>query len=304
MSAFAPIVSTFLLLLVGFLLRRTRVLRQEDTGVINAVIICATVPALAFTIMVGQHLTWASAGVIAAGNIANCVSLCISWALARLLKLGRPQMGAFMIAATFGNTTFMGIPVVEAAFHGDRQAMLYAIMYGELAMSLPVYTLGLWVASRFGGSHTKIHELLSPKRLPTLPAMIAGVALSALGIAVPLMLMDAIKRLGACTLPLSMISVGLMLSARSFRGNGFLIILVSVLKLFCMPAIVYAILTLFGVGGLARQVVTLQAAMPNSIVSGIMTARGGSDAPFVASATLITTLASLGTLPLILTLLK
>lgn len=298
MAAIIPILSTFLLLLVGFALRKGRVLEQDETRTLNAVIIFVTVPALAFTIMYGQTLNWSAGAVVVAGNLANFVSLGMAWGVAKALRLNRPRTGAFMIGATFGNTTFMGIPVIAAAFHGSKQALLHGIVYGELAMSLPVYTLGLWVASQFGGVHTHARELLSIKRLPAIPALVAGLVLS--GIALPGALMDVVKSLGACTLPLSMISVGVMLSGRSFKGNELTIAVLAVMKLFCMPVIVYAILTLFGVGGLARQVATLQAAMPNSIISNIMTARGGSDGALVSSATLVTTLASIATLPLVL----
>ncbi|MCC6485742.1 MAG: AEC family transporter [Armatimonadetes bacterium] len=302
MATVAPIFSTFLLLLVGFALRKGRILKQGETDTLNAVIIFATVPALAFTIMYGQKLSWSAAAVVVGGNLANLVSLAVAWSIARALKLSRPRTGAFMIAATFGNTTFMGIPIIAAAFHGSKHALLYGIVYGELAMSLPVYTLGLWVASHFGGAQAHMRELLSIKRLPAIPALFAGLVLS--GVTVPGALMDVIKSLGACTLPLSMISVGVMLSGRSFRGNGALIVCTGILKLFCMPLIVYAILTLFGVGGLTRQVATLQAAMPNSIISNIMTVQGGSDGNLVSSATLATTIASVATLPLVLMALR
>jgi len=302
METFSPVLSVFLLLFAGVLLRKLNVLQQSDGRVINSIIIYATVPALAFGIFYGQKLSWTLALVVAAGNAANVVSLLIARQAARALGLSRPRTGAFMMAASFGNTTFMGIPVVDAAFRGDPQALVVAMIYSELAMSLPVYTLGLWLASKYGGSHASIRDVLSPRRLPAIPAMALGALLTPL--AIPEAVTGALERLGACTLPLAMISVGLMLSARSFEGSRGPILVAAAMKLFCMPVIMYAILTLFGVHGLARQVTLLQAGMPVSIIAGVMAARGGSDGPFVAAVTLVTTLGSVVSLPLLLTIIR
>lgn len=302
METAGPVLSIFLLLAAGVVLRAVHVLKQGDTQVINAIIIYATVPALAFGIFYGQGLSWTLLVVVLAGNAANVISLLCSRQAARLLKLSRPQTGAFMIASTFGNTTFMGIPVIEASFGGSAEALVVAMIFSELSVSLPVYTIGLWLATKYGGTHVHLKHILSPRQLPAIPAMALGLALTPLALPAPVL--TAVDRLGACTLPLAMISVGLMLTARSFRGNQVPLALASILKLFCMPVLMYAILTLCGIRGLARDVAVLQAGMPNSIIGGVMAARGGSDGPFVASATLITTLASIITIPLTLAILR
>lgn len=302
MSTVGSIASVFLLLFVGALLKKLKALRSDDTLVINSLIIYATVPALAFGILYGQKLTVELLVIVLAGNAANIVALLVARGVGGALRLSRPQLGAFMMAATFGNTTFMGIPVVEAAFHGNRQALLVAMVYSELAMSLPVYTLGMWLAARYGGGQARLREILAPGRLPALPAMAAGVLLTPF--ALPEAALESLERLGACTLPLAMISVGLMLSGRSFRGNQLPIAAAAALKLLCMPVIMYAILTLVHIDGVPRQTVVLQGGMPVSIIAGVMAARGGSDGPFVASVTLVTTLASMATLPLILSIIQ
>lgn len=302
METFGPVLSIFLLIFVGAALRRANLLRQSDAQVVNTVIIYATVPALAFGICYGRKLTWEIGAVVLLGLAALLINLVASRGVARLLKLNRPQTGAFMVMSSFGNTTFLGIPVLAAAFHNSPQALLIGIIYSEFATALPVYTLGLWIASKYGGTHARIHDLFSPKRLPAIPAMAAGLLLSSA--ALPKPFLDATHYLGAATIPLAMISVGLMLSARSFKGNEWPIVLAGVLKLVCLPAMLYAILTVCGIQGISRQTVVLQAGMPTSVIASVMTARGGSDGPLVASGTLVLTLASLITIPIVVTLIR
>lgn len=302
MSTFGPIFSVFFLLFIGVLLRRGGILKQTDTHVINSLIIYATVPALAFGIFYGQKLSWTLAVIVVVGNLVNILSLAIARAVAIPLKLERPQTGAFMISSTYGNTTFMGIPVVASAFNSDPSALVVAMIFSELAMSLPVYTMGLWLACRYGGSHAHFKDIISPKRLPAIPAMALGVLLTPF--VIPDFVLDSLQKLGSCTLALAMISVGLMLSLKSFHGRTAPIAIAAIMKLFLMPAIMWAALTLCGVTGVARQVTVLQAAMPNSIIAGVMAARGGSDGPFVAASTALTTIVSMATIPLVLAILK
>ena len=302
METFGPVLSIFLLLFVGYALRKGGVLRQSDSQVVNAVIIYGTVPALAFGIFYGRHVSWEMLVVVIGGNVAVCVNLFLSRQVARLLKLTRPRTGAFMLASSYGNTTFLGLPVVAAAFANDPQALVAALMFSELAVSLPVYTVGLLISSKYGGAPVRLKEAFHPGRLPAIPAIIAGLLLSPVPIPKPLM--DSIGRLGSATVPLAMISVGLMLSARSFRGNEAPIAVAGLLKAVCLPLLVYAILTLCGIHGQVRQVCVLQAAMPTSIISGVIAARGGSDGPLVASSTLVLTLLAIGTLPLTVMLIR
>ena len=66
------------------------------------------------------------------------------------MKLERPQIGALMIASSFGSSTLIGYPMIQYVFPHNPGAMADAILISELGVGLPIFTLCVWVAMYFG----------------------------------------------------------------------------------------------------------------------------------------------------------
>lgn len=296
MNVLGTVLSIFLLMFVGYGAKKVRLLRPEDADLLNTVVIYVTLPAFIFNATYGYRqplpVSIAKAPIIAFG--AMIAVMCLAYLAGRALKLDRPTLGALVLASMFGNTGFLGYPVVQAAFR-EKGALVAASLYDQFVMAVPLYTMGVLIAAGFGGQKVKTSQLLKVLTLPALWAI--PIALLVRPLALPAPLLDAIGYLGAGTIPLVMISLGLSLSARSLKGWFLCAAVACVLKLGIMPLLTHYAISAAGVSGTVYKVTVLEAGMPTSMISAVIAGKYGANGRFVASVIFFSTLLSIITIP-------
>jgi len=169
-------------------------------------------------------------------------------------------------------------------------------------MALPLYTIGAAVAISFGGSRFEWKTLLEFVRSPMIPSTI--IALILRKAQVPAFVMTSLEYMGAATVPLSMISIGLSLRASSVKRQPIPLLVAIVCKMAILPISMFFLLPAFGIGGVERQVTILECAMPAAVFTGVMSGRFDCSEDFAAAAVFATTLLSVLTLPVVLTLVR
>ena len=109
LRALAPL---FLLIVLGSLLRRARVLHTAHVPVLNGLVVQVTLPALIFLALTrASALPASDACLPVAFWLAEAVTMALAYALGRLARLPRPALGALLIVGVFGNTAFLGYPI-------------------------------------------------------------------------------------------------------------------------------------------------------------------------------------------------
>ena len=296
MGIVGTVLSIFLLLFIGYGTKKVRLLRAEDADLLNTVVIYITLPAFIFDAIYSyrQPLPLSIAKVPIIGFAMILAVLGVAYIIGRALKLDGPTLGGMIIASGFGNTGFLGYPVVLAAFQ-QKGALVTAALYDELAMALPLYTVGVLIAAGFAGKHVRGRQLLRVLALPALWAIPAALLLRA--IALPEPLLAAIGYLGSGTIPLVMISLGLSLSARSLKGVGIPVLAVCVLKLGLLPVLTHYALQAGGVTGTMYKVGVLESGMPSAVMTGVLASKFGANGSFVAGVIFVSTLLSIVTIP-------
>src|SRR5512142_386029 len=102
--------------IAGMLLRRFRRMPDNAPATLNSFIIHVSLPALTLLYI---HELKISGDVLLVALMAWLVfglSAGFFWLLARWLKLARATTGALMLTGGLGNTSFFGLPMVEAYF--------------------------------------------------------------------------------------------------------------------------------------------------------------------------------------------
>lgn len=296
------VASIFLLLLAGYAARKLGALKSSDVRVINSVIINLSMPAYIF---VNTHRTVLTTSMIKApvvGFVMEMVVIGAAYLVARALRLDRPTTGALMLVSAFGNTGFLGYPMVQAAFNDDGQAKLAAVMFDSFGMSIILYTVGVVIATSFADTEFKWKDLLGFLRTPLLPATI--VALTFREADVPQLLLNSLDYLGGATVPLAMISIGLSLSTGSVREYPLPLAAAAVLKMGVLPLLMVLTLPLIGVHGIVYKVCVLESAVPAAVFTGVVASRFGANGRFAAGAVFLGTLLSVATIPFVLSLLQ
>jgi predicted permease len=111
-------------------------------------------------------------------------------------KIDRPAFGVMVLAAGFGNVTYLGLPVITGML--GAQFGYVAILYDLLAATPVLLTVGVFAAARYGsGKNVSFGaSLLRVLKLPPLWGVAAGGLVQVFGLAVPLVVQDAAGLMG------------------------------------------------------------------------------------------------------------
>jgi len=264
----------FVCLLAGAFIRRCAKLSIRDVRPLNTIIIWFSLPAVIVTQI---PLLIRSGGVTSDLSIAVATpwfnffcSIAFVVALGRMFGWSRGVIGALGLTAGLGNTSFVGLPVVEALF-GEPGTRI-AILLDQMGSFLILATLGLLVASICAGRELTVATV--GKRVLTFPPFVAFVAAVAWGVSgapVEGFFVEALKRIGTTLLPLALLSVGwqLELNLKTLKQYALPLSCGLVFKLLLWPLIVVAFT---GHSTLATQVNAIEAAMPTMITSAVVAA--------------------------------
>lgn len=306
MNVFWVVLSLFLVLFTGYLLKRRGILRDTDTSVINRLILDVTLPAFVFHALYRQRVTPDMIHAAWLFGVLQVLVMAMLWAPARLLRLPRPVIGTFLLTAVYGNTGFLGYPVVQAIFGKTEGAMAAAVVYDQFSMALPIYTVGVAVAMHYGTKHeTNLREMLTFFTTPTFVVLIGTLVINALQIPVPSFIDRATQLLAGATVPLVLLSLGLMLEPARLRASHYYLpmVLIIVVKMALFPYLMWLTTGWVGVQGVARWVAIVQSAMPSAMVNAVITERYGCDHTLATLVIVIGTLFTLIVLPVTATLL-
>lgn len=261
------------------------------------------VPALVFDTLAGSDVSGAEIGRILAVVFLLTAAL---WALGllagRLLRLQGPTQAAFLVAILLMNAGNYGLSVNLFAFGepGLARASIYFTLSGLLSASLGVY-----LSAR--GRASARQALRRVAGVPLIYGAALGLLVNLAHLTIPEPLDKAIHLLGQASVPVMLSVLGLRL-AETFRARQRVVHVpalgaVAIIRLVVAPALAWLLAGLVGLGGLARDVTVLESAMPTAVITTILATEFDSDPAFAALSVLVTTLASLGTLTILLNVL-
>lgn len=288
----------FSLMGFGVIAKAFRILREEARSSLSGVIIYITAPSLIFSTMSGDlTLETLRAGwpLPVLAIVLALIGLLVSGTYAALVRLSPRNIRVFEVLCMIPNTAFMGYPINYAIF-GD-EGFIYAVLY-DVGASILIWTLVISMLSREGGGGIDWRRMMNPATL----AVILGLAVRLLSIRIPEIVLEPLRTMGGATIPLAMLLVGSRLleppeDSISLRGT---FLSLSIIRLLLMPAIAFALGTLFNLDPVVRGVLILETAMPAMASTPILAEKYGGDARYAASGVFITTLLSLLTVPLII----
>ena len=256
-------------LVAGMLLRRAGRTGETAHQALNAVIIHLALPAVTLRTLHGFEFDREHLLPVAMPWLLFAVGALLFWALGRTLRLTRAKVGALTLVGGFGNTSFVGLPMIEA-LHG-RDGLGLGLLIDQLGSYLALSTLGVVAAAWYAaGPRASAREML--RRVVSFPPVIAlllALALRPLPFAPPLEL--ALARIGDTLAPLALLSVGMQLRLDALREHGRALALGLGYKLVLAPALVVGLL--WGVDAAAdmtSRVSVIEAAMPPMIGAGIV----------------------------------
>ena len=146
-------------------------------------------------------------------------------------------------------------------------------------------------------SKENLKKLLNPNTL----SCILGIVLMLLGVKLPGILHETLSGVGHLTTNLSMLFIGMVLATVDFKKIYKRVSMLSIiiLKMVITPIFAAFLLKMFGVNPITCGAIVLQIAMPAQTVMSIITNEANSDVSYAAEYIFLSTVLSIGTLPLV-----
>ncbi len=207
----------------------------------------------------------------------------LSWllfhGLGRRRGWSNAQIGAVVLTAGLGNTSFLGFPLVEALL--GREALKWAVLTDQLGSFLTLSTLGLAAAAYYSGRSLGVKDIgLRIVTFAPFIALVAAVIWSVMGTPGQALMEPVCERLGLTLVPLAMFAVGLQLRPKASVFRQYAVQLSSglVFKLLAAPALILALAAFwFDVHSESARVTVLEAAMAPMISAGVVASEAGLD---------------------------
>jgi hypothetical protein len=263
--------------IAGMLLRRFKRMPDNAPATLNSFIIHVSLPALTLLYI---HELELSGDVLLTGLMAWWVfglSAGFFWLMGRWLNLSRATTGALILVGGLGNTSFFGLPMVEA-FYG-KEGLSTAIIADQLGSFFALSVLGITVAGIYSSGRPTAAEIV--KRIALFPPFISlCIALLLIPIEYADWFSVLLKRLGDTLAPLALLSVGMQLRLGHIAEHKRNLALGLGFKLFLAPLAIYLLyVQLLGAHGQAIQVTLFEAAMPPMITAAIVASEHDLDPP-------------------------
>lgn len=220
-----------------------------------------------------------------------------------LLRPTKAERKIYRLMTIFPNVGFMGIPVITSIF--GMESMIYIVFY-MLGYNLLLYTYGLVLARKAAedaGNFKEEHTGSQWKRMinPGVIASIAAVVIFMFRIPMPSPVVTFCDYMGNATIPLSMLLIGMSIAKADLRKifSNTRIYLFTVLKMVVIPVGMTLLLKPLAIDSVVFGVFALQLAMPVGSIITLIAKESGADETTCTNGIVVTTLASILTIPLV-----
>ncbi len=163
-------------------------------------------------------------------------------------------------------------------------------------------TMAVYFASR--SNSNALGSIANVLRMPLLYAALLALAVNLSGATVPTYLLKPVKLAGDAAVPLMLLLLGLQLSRTSLAGQVGYVGLAAVVRLLLAPALAYGLPGTLVLAGLTRKVAILQASMPTGVMTGLLAVEFDARPDLVTGVIFTSTLLSVGTLTVLISLLR
>lgn len=206
-----------------------------------------------------------------------------------LVKLSGINVRTYLAPLIFGNTGNLGLPLALFAF--GEEGLGYAVVIFAI-MGIYSFTFGVWLVSGGGDLRKVVQE-------PLVAATLLGALFLWQGWETPVFLSNTIELIGQMAIPLMLITLGVAVARLQPGQMGRAAWLCTVKVILCI-AVAWGTGTYFGLAPVPLAVLILQASTPVAVTSYLLAAKYDADADPVAGLVVVSTIMSVGFIPLTL----
>lgn len=282
----------FVLLLVGYILRKMNIISTQGRKCLTDLVIDVILPAniiCSFMIELNDEIVRSCVTIFVASVIIQV--FCYFFGNFAFKWVGKERLAVYKYGTICSNAGFLGNPLVEGIY--GSLGLMYASIY------LIPQRVCMWSAGVSCFTQAKGKDIV--KKVLTHPCIIAvfiGIFLMATQIQLPDVVTGTLKSLSGCTTSMSMIVIGGILAEIDIKTVVNLrVSIYTFIRLAVIPAIVLAGCMAVRLSPLVIKVATVLAGMPAGSTTAILASKYDGDEKEAVKMVFFSTLLSMITIP-------
>ena len=271
----SSIILLFLCLFIGIAIQRIKNFPKNTSTVLNQYILYIALPAMALYYLPKIQLGWDLLLPASIAWLAFGISYLLFSFLGKTYGWSKKLTGCLILTAGLGNTSFVGIPVIEALFGEDALKTLIIIDLPGTFMVLS--TLGVVVATMYASKKSNDEPMLKKMlTFPPLLAFLAGFLMAILQLDFPDVFNTTLKNLASTLSPIALISVGFQLKFKTYSKHFKFLALGLGYQLVLLPSLIFVMFFfVLGRHDEIAKVCIIEAAMAPMITGAILSSSYG-----------------------------
>lgn len=276
---------------IGYFSARLRFVSEDSGAILPQVLMSICYPAMILSTFSQIDLETLMGPGLAVFAATFAITLALYFAGGLLLQNApAPRQAIMRFQGAIGNVTYVAIPLFSIFF--GPSAIFIAVIHG-VAQDLLIWSLYYPLFSGIA-EHSAAKTAKTLLTSPCIAAMLLGILLKVLGIAVPSVLQTTIDRIGGATTPLALIYLGIMIHKYGFFNwrRDAAAVHYSLYKVVLLPVTVTVVaMPFFSVQNAI--LIGILFGSPAPIISVIWAGRFGGDVPYAMNCCIGSTLAFL-----------
>jgi malate permease and related proteins len=281
--------------LLGMLFQRLKSFPKDSAQVLNMFALYVSLPAL--VLRKAPQIVFSRAALIPLlvpwGMLLLSVALLLLGA--RLCRWPRNLVGVLLLIVPLGNTSFLGIPMVQAFF--GAAGLPHLIVYDQLGTMLIFSTYGSFILAVYGREGRLDLPSIARKMIFFPPTIALAVGLALHSWPYPEKVAQVLQNISLSLVPLVMTAIGFQLRLRLQPKVFAPLTFGLAVKLIVAPLVAFAVCRLVGASGLAVEVSVIEAGMPPMVTAAALAVVAGMDAELSVALVGVGIVLSFGTLP-------
>ncbi|MGB8000006.1 MAG: AEC family transporter [Anaerobacillus sp.] len=294
MTVFIQVVLPVLLVFgAGYLLQK---LAKLDLKSVSTVALYIMLPCLVFKTFYNADLNGEYVMMLVFSVLLLVSILVINKVVAKVKGYDASMESGLILSTAFMNSGNYGAPIILFAF--GEAGFVYSVSFLVL-QAIIMNFFGVYYAAR-GKSGLRM-AIVSVLKMPPTYAVIVALIMNLGSFTMPGNLMSSVELLANASIPMVMVVLGMQLAGISITNMDWSkVTYASIVRLIASPVIAFGLTLFLPMSDLMASVLIVSAAMPSAATTTIYAVQFDSKPELVSSITLMTTLLSVITIPIIL----
>jgi predicted permease len=271
----------FVALFLGYIINKRAIFAKDTPIILNQFILYISLPAMALLQIPKLTLSYEVLIPIIIAWIVMGISAVAVFYISQFFKFSREVTGSLMLVAVLGNTSFVGIPIIQAYF--GESALPYVLMYDQLGSFILLSTYGTFISVYYSSAQDVDIKAIAKKIVTFPPFLSLLIALFFIGTTFHPVILSVLSSLAGTIVPLALVAVGLQLRFKLPPEDIKPFLSALGIKLLLAPLIAIAVCYIFSWQNQAGLVSIMDAGMGPMITAGAVASMAGL-APRLSSA--------------------